>query len=287
MDKILEINNLNKEFDYEKFKLQDISFDLDRGYIMGLIGPNGSGKTTIINIIMNILKKNSGEIKIFGKDHLEYEKEVKDRIGFVYDKSSYYEELSCNEMKDLIAPFYSKWDDDQFYKYMDTFKVESNKKIKELSKGMKMKFSLAIALSHHAELIIMDEPTDGLDPISRREALNIMQRVVEDGNTSFLLSTHLTADLDKVADYITYINKGKLIVSTDKETFIDSYKVIKGSLSDLEIIGKDLILGINTNEIGFDGLIESKNIEKIDNKGVLLDIPSIEDIMYYTGRDLK
>ncbi|MBC8587258.1 ABC transporter ATP-binding protein [Paratissierella segnis] len=171
---MLEINNLSKEFVYEKFKLDNVSFKLEPGYIMGFIGPNGSGKSTTIKLIMNLLKKDSGEIKIFGKDHLKYEKEVKDRIGFVYDESHFYETFTIEEMKNVIAPFYSKWDDKLFYDYLKDFDLGPEYKIKTLSKGMKMKFSLAIALSHNPDLIIMDEPTSGLDPIFRREILDVL-----------------------------------------------------------------------------------------------------------------
>ena len=202
---MLEINNLSKEF-YEGFKLDNISFKLEPGYIMGFIGPNGSGKSTAIKLIMNLLKKDSGEIKIFGKDNIKSEIEIKDRIGFVYDEPYFYDNLTINHMKNIIAPFYSKWDDDLFQKYLRDFELGNDYKIKKLSKGMKMKFALAIALSHHAELIIMDEPTSGLDPIFRREILDILHNIIQDENTSIFFSTHITTDLEKIADYITYIN---------------------------------------------------------------------------------
>lgn len=288
MENILEVKDVCKKFDhYTRFKLKDVSFDLKKGYIMGLIGPNGAGKTTIINIIMNLMKKDSGEILIFGENYKGNEKRIKDRIGFVYDENLYYEELSCIEMKDLIAPFYTKWDNEIFDEYIKTFKINPDKKLKELSKGMKMKFSLAIALSHEAELIIMDEPTDGLDPIARREALNIMQRVVEESETSFLISTHLTADLDRVADYITYLYNGEVIVSTDIETFNGMYRLIRGDLIDLEEIDKDIIIGLEENHMGFSALIESENLDKIKKFNLVIDSPNIEDVMYYMGRDLK
>ena len=175
MNYILEVENLTKKF--KNFTLDNINFKLEPGYIMGFIGPNGAGKSTTIKLIMNLLKKNSGEIKVFGMDHVKYEKEIKDRIGFVYDENYYYEDLTIKQMKNIVASFYSKWDDDQFNYYIKEFDLNPKAKIKTLSKGMKMKFSLAIALSHHADLIIMDEPTSGLDPIFRREILDILYNI--------------------------------------------------------------------------------------------------------------
>lgn len=190
MDYILEVDKLSRRFD--AFQLNEISFKIKPGYIMGFIGANGSGKTTTIKLIMNLIRKDSGEIKLFGKDNIEFEKEVKDRIGFVYDDLYFYENLSIEEMKDIIAPFYSKWDDELFYKYLDEFDLYKNMVIKDLSKGMKMKFSLSLALSHHADFIIMDEPTAGLDPIVRRELLDILYDIIQDENKAIFFSTHIT-----------------------------------------------------------------------------------------------
>lgn len=175
---MLEIKNLTKDFN--KFKLDNVSFKLEPGYIMGFIGPNGAGKSTTIKLIMNLLKKDSGEIKVFGKDHIQFEKEIKNRIGFVYDESYFYEDLTIRQMKNIISPFYKKWDEKLFNKYIKDFDLDLNQKIKKLSKGMKMKFSLAIALSHNADLIIMDEPTSGLDPIFRSEILDVLYSIIQD-----------------------------------------------------------------------------------------------------------
>jgi len=178
MVNIIEVENLRKE--YGEFTLDDISFKLPKGYIMGLIGPNGAGKSTIIKLIMNLLKKADGKINIFCLDNLQHEAEVKQRIGFVYDENHFYEELTVEQMKKIIAPFYSSWDEKLFQRYIKEFEINLKKKIKELSKGMKTKFSLAIALSHNAELIIMDEPTSGLDPIFRNEILEILGDLLQD-----------------------------------------------------------------------------------------------------------
>ena len=173
MSKILEITNLRK--DYKKFSLKDISFSLERGYIMGFIGPNGAGKSTTIKLIMNLINKNSGEIKIFGMDNEKNDTDIKQKIGFVYDENHFYEDLSIKTLHMIIAPVYKKWDKKKFNNYLSDFDLDPSKKIKQLSKGMKMKFSLAVALSHDAELIIMDEPTSGLDPVFRSEILEMKE----------------------------------------------------------------------------------------------------------------
>ncbi|MBP3040828.1 ABC transporter ATP-binding protein [Bacillaceae bacterium Marseille-Q3522] len=220
---MLQISNLSKT--YKDFSLKNINISLERGYIMGFIGPNGAGKSTTIKLIMNLIKKDSGEIRIFGMENEKNDLAIKERIGFVYDENHFYEELTVLEMKKMISPFYKRWDEDAFQKYMKEFNLPLKKQIKHLSKGMKMKFSLAIALSHHAELFIMDEPTSGLDPLVRSELLEILQMVIQDENNSVFFSTHITSDLDKIADYITLIQNGKIILKETKDQLLDQYFV--------------------------------------------------------------
>lgn len=283
MSYILEVNNLVKEF--ESFKLDNISFKLEPGYIMGFIGPNGSGKSTTIKLIMNLLKKNSGEIKVFGKDHIIYEKEIKNRIGFVYDDAYFYEDLSIKQMKNIVASFYIGWDDSRFNKYLKEFNLDPNIKIKKLSKGMKMKFSLALALSHNADLIIMDEPTSGLDPIFRREILDILYNIIQDENKSIFFSTHITTDLEKIADYITFINSGKLVFSSSKDEVLDNYKVIKGDINKLNINVRKEFISIRETKVGFEGLTQNtEKLKYILGSEIIIEKPSLEDIMFYTVR---
>ncbi|NFV12766.1 ABC transporter ATP-binding protein [Clostridium sporogenes] len=284
MDKILEVKNLRK--DYKNFSLENINFSLDRGYIMGFIGPNGAGKSTTIKLIMNLIKKDAGDIKIFSRDNVKYETEVKEKIGFVYDENYFYDHVNIETMKKIIAPFYKEWSDKTFNKYLKTFDLDPKKKIKNLSKGMKMKFSLALALSHNADLIIMDEPTAGLDPVFRREILDILYDLIQDENKSIFFSTHITTDLEKIADYITFINKGKIIFSEDKNEIMEKYSLVKGGLDFLNEETKKYFIGINKNSFGFEGLTTSIDIIKeITKKGeVIIEKPSLEDIMVYTVR---
>jgi ABC-2 type transport system ATP-binding protein len=283
MTPILEITNLAKQF--KGFCLNGISFTLNPGYIMGFIGPNGSGKTTTIKLIMNLLRKKNGSIKVFGMDHLEHEVEIKDRIGFVYDEFIYYENLSVKDMKDYVALFYSNWDDQAFNNYIERFELPPKKKLRFLSKGMKMKFSLAIALSHNADLLLMDEPTSGLDPLVRREVLDILSSYIQDENKSVLFSTHITSDLDKIADYITLINNGKILLSEEKDKLVDIFGLVKGGKDLLNSQTRELFVGVKENQFGFEGLVRNrKEAEAAFGDSALYEKPTIEDIMIYSIR---
>lgn len=283
MDNILQVQNLTKAF--KDFKLDNVSFSMEKGYIMGFIGPNGAGKSTTIKLIMNLLKKDAGEIQVFGLDHIRHEKEIKNRIGFVYDENYYYEELTPEQMGKVLAPLYKNWDEKAFSGYMKQFGLPLNKKIKELSKGMKMKFSLAIALSHQAELLIMDEPTSGLDPIVRNELLDILTCVSRDENKGVFFSTHITSDLDKVADYITLINDGKIVFSSAKDDIMENYCLVKGARGLIRDEDKAGFVGIKENQFGFEGLArDRKKLRRLYGDNIVIERPSLEDIMLYFTR---
>lgn len=279
MDYILEVDGLSKKF--EDFELKDISFELETGYIMGFIGANGAGKTTTIKLIMNLLRRDSGQINIFGKDNIKFEKEIKDRIGFVYDDSYFYENLTIMEMKDIIAPFYSKWDDKKFYGYLKQFNLSHSKNIRDLSKGMRMKFSLSLALSHDADFIIMDEPTAGLDPIVRRELLDILYNVIQDEKKAIFFSTHITTDLEKIADYITFIDKGRMVFTKSINDVFDDFKLLKGDVSLLDSLNLVDLIGLSVTNIGFEALVHGDRADKYLRHGIVIEKPSLDDIMYY------
>lgn len=280
---MLEIKNLSKKF--KTFEIKNVSFELKPGFIMGFIGPNGAGKSTTIKLIMNLLKKDSGEIKLFGKDHIDYEREVKNRIGFVYDENYFYEDLTIKQMKNIIAPFYSEWDEDIFNKYLIDFDLDTKKKIKALSKGMKMKFSLALALSHNADLIIMDEPTSGLDPIFRREILDILYDIIQDEKKSIFFSTHITTDLEKIADYITFINDGEIVFSKSKDEILESYCMVKGGNDLLDDDIRKEFIGLRETGVGFEGLAKNpKKLKQLFGNEAIIERPTLEDIMVYSIR---
>jgi len=279
---MLKVQSLNKKF--KNFELKNVSLNLEPGYIMGFIGPNGAGKTTTIKLIMNLIKRDSGSIEIFGLDNKEYERKVKERIGFVYDESYFYEDLTIKQMKNIVAPFYSKWDEKAFKEYMKKFSLDENMKIKTLSKGMKMKFSLSIALSHNADLIIMDEPTSGLDPVFRREILDILYEVIQDENKSIFFSTHITTDIEKIADYITFINDGEIVFSSPKDEVLEKYKVIKGGKDLLNSEIRSKFIGIRETNVGFEALTDNMDNIRLPKDKILIEKPSLEDIMFYTVR---
>jgi ABC-2 type transport system ATP-binding protein len=286
MSNTLEISNLSK--DYGDFRLDDISFSLPTGYIMGLIGPNGAGKTTIIKIIMNLIMKQNGEVKIFGKDHRMHEVEVKKRIGFVYDTPNYYQHLNLNRLKNTIAPFYENWDESVFNSLVDRFKLPLNKKLKKFSKGMAMKSSIAIALSHQADFIIMDEPTSGLDPVVRRELLDFMRELMQDENKSILFSSHVTTDIEQAADYITYVDDGKIVFSKTKDEVFEQYSMVKGGNDLLNDETRKGFVGIRTGEFGFEGLTSNvKATKKVFGENVIYDQTSLEDIMFFNSLKSK
>ena len=221
----LTVKNLSKQF--VDFKLDNISFELPRGSVMGLIGPNGSGKTTTIKLILNMLKKNQGKIEILGYDNIKEEQIAKENLGIVFDSNYFVDEWNMKMVEKAMSRFYKTWNHLRFYSYIEQFKIAKSKKVKELSKGMQMKLMLACAFSYDSKLLILDEPTSGLDPVSRDELLEIIEKYVEDGKHSVLFSTHITSDLEKVADYITYINYGELIYSGEKKKLLEEFYVIR------------------------------------------------------------
>jgi len=283
VEKILEVKNLRKE--YSDFILNDISFSLEKGYIMGFIGPNGAGKSTTIKLIMNLAKRDAGEIKIFGLDNINDEVVIKQKIGFVYDQNYFYGDLTIAEIKRIIAPFYVNWNDRIFNKYIKEFELPADRKIKHLSRGMQMKFSLALALSHDADLIILDEPTSGLDPVFRNGILDILADLIQDENKGVLFSTHITGDLDKIADYITFINKGEIVFSMAKDDILDNYAIVKGPRELLDDGIKKEFTGMRFNRFGFEGLISDRNrTKKLFKDRVIVERATLEDIMLFSVR---
>ncbi|MEN6391096.1 MAG: ABC transporter ATP-binding protein [Syntrophomonas sp.] len=283
MDQILKVGGLCRSFG--EFQLKDISLSLPRGYIMGFIGPNGAGKTTTIKLIMNLINRDRGEVLIFGKDNIQNEKEIKQRIGFVYDENYYYDFLNLKEMKNIIAPFYHDWDEALFQRYLKVFELPARKKIKDLSRGMKMKFSLALALSHGAELIIMDEPTSGLDPVFRSELLDILHNEIQDENRGILFSSHITSDLERIADYICFINNGQIVFSQTCDELREKYLLVKGPLELLNEPARQFMLNVKENDFGFEGLSDQpERIRRLLGHNALYEIPSLDQIVLYTVR---
>ncbi len=276
---MLTVEKLNKR--YEKFHLKDVSFSLDEGYIMGFIGANGAGKTTTLKSMLNLVRRDSGSVTVMGKDFYKHEVQLKQDIGFIFGGVDYYPKSKLSSIAAVIKRFYIGWDDDVYKSYMKKFGLDENKKVEELSSGMKVKFALASALSHDAKLFLLDEPTSGLDPVARDELLELFQELIEDGSRSILFSTHITSDLEKCADYITYISNGEIIESKTKDDLIGSYRIVKGSPQQLGGLEEKLI-SFKKSSFGFTGLASSRDAEKFGS--VMLEEPSLEEIMIYQSK---
>lgn len=240
MNKLIEVDKLCKS--YSGFSLDNVTFSLATGRIMGFIGKNGAGKSTTLKTILNMVHSDSGTVKMFGKDYYINEKECKEQIGVVFGGIDFYPLKKLSSITAVTKRFYTNWDDEEYQKYIKLFSLDESKKFKELSSGMKVKYLLTLALSHHAQLLILDEPTSGLDPVSRDELLHIFKRIVRDGNRSVLFSTHITSDLDRCADDITYIQNGKIIKSCDKETFMHSFNHLKTPQENCKLTLEEIML---------------------------------------------
>ena len=278
----LEIHSVKKSF--ANFILNDISFSLPKGFIMGLIGSNGAGKTTTIKLILNMLEKEQGKIEIFGRDNVKNEKEVKQHIGVVFDSNFFVDTWTVKETEKAISVFYDEWSHKIFREMLEKFGLTDNIKIGELSRGMQIKLMLACAFSHNAKLLILDEPTSGLDAATRNEFLEILQDYITDGERSVLFSTHITTDLEQVADYITYLERGKLIYTGKMEELLQKYVIIKGAPNQMTDDLKKYILGIRQTNIGFEGLVDTETAGKYKDK-YILDIPTIDEIIIHINKE--
>ncbi|MCB2362374.1 ABC transporter ATP-binding protein [Clostridium estertheticum] len=277
MSNVLEVSGLNKS--YGDFALNDINFSLQEDCITGFIGINGAGKTTTIRTILNLVMRNSGTIKFFGKDMDKHEHGLKNRIGVVLDGNCFYDELTMKEMKSIIAPAYSSWNERDYKTYMDRFSLNPRQKISTLSKGMSMKFALTLALSHQADLLIMDEPTSGLDPLIRSQLMNILTDYMKQGGKSVFFSTHITSDLDKIADMIILINNGNILFDEEKDALMDTHRLVKGDNKDLTADRRKLFLNIQESSFGFTGITNKLSQVQNSMKDILTERPTIEDIM--------
>lgn len=283
MAALLEVNGIYKSF--PNFKIKDISFSLEPGYIMGLIGQNGSGKSTIIKMIMNMYKKSNGSICINGRDNDINEIYVKNEIGYVADENIFSEELSINENVKVLGKYFDKFDYELFYKYIENFGINSKVSLRKLSRGSKIKIQLAFALSHEATLFIFDEPGGSLDESFREELISIMADIVSNGKRSILYSTHLTESLDKIADYITFIDNGEVIFSTEKDELLDRYKVVKGEGYLINNINPENVVYKEEKEHYMRALIKNRGLSNTSN--LTVENPNVEDIMYYFIKGMK
>ena len=277
MENILEIKNLCKK--YDNFELKNVSFTLPKGMIMGFIGENGAGKTTTIKAILDIIQNYKGNIKIFGLDNRKDEAKIKEDIGIVLDDMFFPEILTANDINSILKDTYKNWDSKLYYKYLKDFGLPNNKPIKTLSKGMRKKLEIATALSHHPKLLILDEPTSGLDPIARNEVIDIFQDFIQNEECSILLSSHITTDLEHIADYITFINKGEILLSKTCNELLEKYGIVKCTEAEFKKIDKKDYIRYKQTKYEYDVLIENKK-EFIKKYSVnTIDKITLEDLM--------
>lgn len=275
MEYALKLENVSKI--YTDFKLEHVNINLPQGCIMGFIGENGAGKSTTIKLILDLIKRDEGTITILGKDNKTELRSVKENIGVVMDESNFPENLNAVEINKILKKTYKTWDENKFYNLLQSFSILQNKSIKDYSRGMKMKLSIAVSLSHDSKILILDEATSGLDPIVRDEILDIFLDFIQVETHSIFISSHIISDLEKVCDYITFIHKGKIVFSESKDDLIDNYGIIKCTEEDLKKIDSNFIKGIRKNKFGVEALVLKNKIKE----NFVMEKAKIEDIMIF------
>lgn len=275
----LQIEGLCKT--YPEFQLRDVSFSIPKGSIMGLIGVNGAGKSTTMKAILGLIQPEAGEIAVLGKEHSQIDNETRGKIGVVFDECTYNQTLTAPLLNKVLAGIYPTWDKAQFDAFLKQFRLPPKTKLKDYSRGMKMKLSVAAALSHHAKLLILDEPTSGLDPIVRNEILDLFLDYIQDGENSILISSHITNDLEKIADYITFIDQGRVVLSDTKDNMIYGYEIAKGTQSQISSIQSDFIVSTIQNRYDVEALI--RNPERFHGRypDIVTDKATLETIMMF------
>ena len=279
MEHILELNQVSKSFPKSGFLLDKVSFSLPYGAIMGFVGENGAGKTTTIGCMLNTLLKDSGTIRLFGKEMSDKDTEMREKIGVVYDGDNFPGYLTAGQLAKIMSGLYSSWDNAFFLQYLENFHISGKQKIKSYSKGMTMKLAIAAALSHHPQLLILDEATSGLDPVMRNDILDILLDFVQDEKHSILLSSHITSDLEKVADYITFIHNGRLYLTASKNDFMYNYAVMRCKESQFLALDKSEILAYRKRDYQIDVLVSDKKKMQRKYKDIVIDSVSVDEIM--------
>jgi ABC-2 type transport system ATP-binding protein len=282
-DPAIRIRGLRKA--YAGFALNDIDLDVPRGYVTGLIGPNGAGKTTLIKLIMNLVRRDAGAISVFGLDNLANEVAVKSRIGFIYDEPPFFHDVKLRNQARAIAPFYPAWSDARFRELADRFGLPLEKRFKTLSHGTKMKFALAVALSHDADLLIMDEPTSGLDLEFRRELLGELRATLQDEGKSVLFSTHITSDLERVADYITFIRDGSVVFTLPKDELRDRWGIVRADRPAVDRLPAAIVRGRRERPHGVEALVvDVAAAREALGAGPVIDRASFDEVMVFMTR---
>jgi ABC-2 type transport system ATP-binding protein len=279
---LLVVERIRKAWDVSA--LNDVSFRLPRGHIMGVAGPNGSGKTTLIRLILGHIRPDAGAIRVFGEDPGVSGRAIRSRIGFVLDRPISYEHLSVARLGRLVADFYSGWDESGFQHLLDEFELPRRRRASALSRGMRVKLGLALALAHNAELLVLDEPTTGLDPVFRRELLGRLSAIIADGRTSVLFSTQILTDLERVADFAVFLRSGRVLFSGPKDDLLDRWAIVRGGPELAAVAGADAVRGIRKSRMGFDVLFDDPDAAKLRCGGpAVVERPTLDDVFLLLG----
>ena len=275
----IEITNLSKN--YDGFCLKNVNITMPQGSVMGFIGQNGAGKTTTIKALLNLIKRDDGEIKIFGLENIKNEEEIKQQISVVFDEPCFHDILTAKQINQIFKHIYREWSEETFFNYMTKFELPLKRKFKVFSRGMRMKMQIAVALSHNAKLLILDEPTSGLDPVVRNEMLDVFMEYMQNEERSILISSHITVDLEQIADYITFINKGGILLSGRKDEILESYGIIKCGKDDSAKIAKEDIVASKVTEFGTEMMVSDRQKCKAKYPGLIIDKATLDEIMVF------
>ena len=276
---VLELDKVTK--DYGDFKLDQVSFGVPEGCICGFIGQNGAGKTTTIKLILDIIRKDAGEIKVFGKNMEKDAVRLKEDIGVVFDEMGFHDFLTAEEINRIMKKIYKNWQEERFFDYLKRFSLPGKKRCGSFSRGMRMKLQIAVAMSHNAKLLIMDEPTSGLDPIVRNEILQIFQEYVMEENHTILLSSHITGDLERIADMVTFIDHGKIVLSGVKDEIMEKHGLIKCKKSEVSKIAAEDIVSVRQSAFGVEILVKDREMCAQKYPKLLMEQTTLEDIMIF------
>ena len=279
---LIEVNGLCKNF--ESFHLKDVSFSLEQGFIMGFIGRNGAGKSTTLKTMLNLMKNDGGDVKFCGLSMPKDEIEIKNKVGYVFGGVDFYPESKISSITNVTKSFYREWNEELYKQLCERFEIDQNKRFKHLSAGMKVKYSVAVAMSHNPSVLILDEPTSGLDPAARDDLVLLFQEFIEDGEHSILFSTHITSDLEKCADYITYIKQGQILASDEREAFRTSYISVNGKKEQISPESENKIIGLHVHQLGFEGIMKAEDKALAQSAGFEIGQPTLEDIMIHIER---
>lgn len=281
----IEIKNLCKS--YQDFSLKDVSVYVPRGCVTGFIGQNGAGKSTTIRAILNMIRTDGGTITVFDADNVEEEREIKENIGVVFDDIGFHNKLKPKHIDKILKGMYKNWDSDVFYSYLERFGLPLSKKVGDYSRGMQMKLQIATALSHHAKLLVMDEPTGGLDPIVRNEILDIFMEFIQNEEHTVFLSSHIITDLERIADYIVFIDRGRVLLAEEKDSMAERHGILKCSAEQFEHVDKTDVIGYRKSSFGIEALVGNRMECQNKYRDLLCEKSNLEEIMLFYANNAK